>query len=69
MSVQAVIFDIGNVLIEWQPERFYDATIGEGRRRAMFADVDLHAMNDRVDSGGGFADEIARTAREFPAHA
>ncbi|MDP5336520.1 MAG: HAD family phosphatase [Paracoccaceae bacterium] len=69
MSVQAVIFDIGNVLIEWQPERFYDATIGEGRRRAMFADVDLHAMNDRVDSGGGFADEIARTAREFPDHA
>lgn len=69
MSVQAVIFDIGNVLIEWQPERFYDATIGEGRRRAMFADVDLHAMNDRVDSGGDFADEIARTAREFPDHA
>ncbi|MDX5381718.1 MAG: HAD family phosphatase [Rhodobacterales bacterium] len=69
MTVQAVIFDIGNVLIEWQPERFYDATIGEGRRRAMFADVDLHAMNDRVDSGGNFADEIARTARDFPDHA
>ena len=69
MTVQAVIFDIGNVLIEWQPERFYDASIGPDRRRAMFADVDLHAMNDRVDSGGGFADEIARTARDFPDHA
>jgi 2-haloacid dehalogenase len=69
MSVQAVIFDIGNVLIEWQPERFYDATIGPDRRRAMFADVDLHAMNDRVDSGGDFAGEIQRTASEFPAHA
>lgn len=69
MKPAAVVFDIGNVLIEWQPERFYDATIGEGRRRAMFAEVDLHAMNDRVDSGGNFADEIARTAREFPDHA
>ena len=69
MSVQAVIFDIGNVLIEWQPERFYDATIGPDRRRSMFADVDLHAMNDRVDSGGDFAGEIQRTASEFPAHA
>ena len=69
MTVQAVIFDIGNVLIEWQPERFYDATIGEVRRRAMFADVDLHAMNDRVDSGGDFACEIRRTAQDFPAHA
>jgi 2-haloacid dehalogenase len=68
MTVQAVIFDIGNVLIEWQPERFYDATIGQDRRRAMFADVDLHAMNDRVDSGGDFAGEIQRTARDFPAH-
>lgn len=69
MTIQAVIFDIGNVLIEWQPERFYDATIGAARRRAMFADVDLHAMNDRVDSGGVFADEIAKTAAQWPAHA
>jgi 2-haloacid dehalogenase len=69
MTVQAVIFDIGNVLIEWQPERFYDATIGEDRRRAMFAEVDLHAMNDRVDAGGDFAGEIQRTAQDFPAHA
>ena len=29
----------------------YDRTIGEDRRRAMFAEVDLHAMNDRVDRG------------------
>ena len=69
MSVQAVIFDIGNVLIEWQPERFYDATIGPDRRRAMFSDVDLHAMNDRVDSGGVFAVEIERTAQDWPDHA
>ncbi len=29
MTIQAVIFDIGNVLIEWQPERYYDRVIGE----------------------------------------
>ena len=29
MTIKAVVFDIGNVLIEWQPERFYDAEIGE----------------------------------------
>jgi 2-haloacid dehalogenase len=69
MGINAVIFDIGNVLIEWQPERFYDATIGPERRHAMFSDVDLHAMNDRVDSGGDFATEIARTAQDWPDHA
>ena len=42
--IQAVVFDIGNVLIEWQPERLYDAVIGIDRRKAMFAEVDLHDM-------------------------
>lgn len=66
MSIKAVIFDIGNVLIEWQPERFYDAVIGEERRRAMFAQVDLHAMNDLVDMGHHFTDTIYATAEKYP---
>lgn len=63
MTPQAVVFDIGNVLIEWQPERFFDSIIGADRRRAMFATVDLHAMNDRIDRGEGFRDVIAETAQ------
>jgi 2-haloacid dehalogenase len=66
-GIDAVVFDIGNVLIEWQPERYYDATIGEDRRRAMFAEVDLHGMNDRVDMGEGFRDVIYETAEAYPA--
>jgi 2-haloacid dehalogenase len=66
MRPHAVIFDIGNVLIEWQPERFYDAVIGEARRRAMFAAVDLHGMNDEVDRGGDFRDTIYATAERYP---
>jgi len=66
MQPQAVIFDIGNVLIEWQPERFYDAAIGEDRRRAMFAAVDLHGMNDKVDMGHHFTETIYATAESYP---
>jgi 2-haloacid dehalogenase len=65
-GIKAVVFDIGNVLIEWQPERYYDATIGEDRRRAMFADVDLHGMNDRIDLGEGFREVIYATAEAYP---
>jgi len=61
-----VIFDIGNVLIEWQPERFYDRVIGEERRRAIFDTVDLHKMNDRVDRGEHFRDVIYETADQYP---
>jgi len=63
---EAVIFDIGNVLIEWQPERFYDRVIGEARRREMFASVDLHAMNDRVDLGGPFRETVYAMADACP---
>ena len=66
MTVDAVIFDIGNVLIEWQPERFYDRVIGEDRRRAIFDTVDLHKMNDRVDRGEHFRDVIYETADQYP---
>jgi 2-haloacid dehalogenase len=66
MSVSAVIFDIGNVLIEWQPERFYDSVIGQDRRRAMFAAVDLHGVNDRVDKGADFRETIYAAADAMP---
>ncbi|WP_281857561.1 HAD family hydrolase [Litoreibacter halocynthiae] len=64
--IKAVIFDIGNVLIEWQPERFYDSAIGENRRKAMFAEVDLHGMNDKVDLGGPFKETIYEAAEAYP---
>ncbi|MBT2131474.1 HAD family hydrolase [Aliiroseovarius lamellibrachiae] len=62
----AVIFDIGNVLIRWQPEEHYDRWIGQDRRRAMFAAVDLHFMNELVDRGGDFHDVIYATADKHP---
>ena len=62
----AVIFDIGNVLTRWQPEAFYDRVIGEERRRALFAAVDLHGMNDRVDEGALFRETIYDWAERHP---
>ncbi|MCI2399765.1 HAD family phosphatase [Aliiroseovarius subalbicans] len=63
---KAVIFDIGNVLITWQPEQKYDRWIGEERRRAMFSTVDLHGMNEQVDAGGDFRQVIYDTAAQYP---
>lgn len=66
MIPEAVIFDIGNVLTRWQPEAFYDRVIGEARRRALFAAVDLHHMNDLVDMGGLFRETIYDWAERHP---
>lgn len=66
MTIEAVIFDIGNVLIEWNPERFYDWQIGRAEREALFADVDLHAMNEEIDAGGLFRETIYGWADRHP---
>jgi 2-haloacid dehalogenase len=61
-----VLFDIGNVLIQWQPERFFDSIMPVKDRQRMFARVDLHAMNDRIDRGGNFRKTIYETADKHP---
>lgn len=58
MSVRAVVFDIGNVLIRWDPEGFFDRVIGVEWREAFFAAVPVHAMTDRIDLGEGFGSVI-----------
>ncbi|MGP9790369.1 HAD family hydrolase [Roseinatronobacter sp. NSM] len=57
-DIHAVVFDIGNVLIGWDPEGFYDGMIGQDRRKALFAAVDLDGMNARIDRGAPFRDTV-----------
>lgn len=66
MTITAVIHDIGRVLIGWDPEGFYDRTIGPDRRRALFAQVDLHGMNLRVDGGAPIGPSVAALADRHP---
>lgn len=66
MIPEAVVFDIGNVLLEWQPERFYDGVIGPERRRRLFAEVDLVGMNEGVDLGDPFAESVEALALAHP---
>ena len=69
MTVDAVIFDIGNVLIEWQPEQRYDAMIGPKRRAAFFANVPFYDVMNRVDEGESLHDLIEATAKAYPDYA
>ncbi|MEO0939436.1 MAG: HAD family hydrolase [Pseudomonadota bacterium] len=64
--IEAVVFDIGNVLMHWSPERMYDARIGAARRKALFAAVPLEAMNLEVDRGAPFAETVAALAEAHP---
>jgi 2-haloacid dehalogenase len=63
-GIEAVVFDIGNVLIGWEPEQFYDKVIGVERRTSLFAEVPLHEMNERVDLGADFAQSVRSLASQ-----
>ncbi len=65
-GVRTIVFDIGDVLIGWDPVRLYDAVIGPDRRKALFRDVDLHTMNARIDRGAPFRQTVYETAEAHP---
>lgn len=65
-AIHAVVFDLGNVLVEWHPERTFDALIGAERRAALFGAVDLYAMNERVDLGADMTQEVQALAAAHP---
>ncbi|MBD3763544.1 MAG: HAD family phosphatase [Rhodobacterales bacterium] len=66
MAVQAVVWDIGNVLVEWVPERVYDPLVGRAERDRLFHRVGLHDMNLAVDAGAPFRASVEALAARHP---
>jgi 2-haloacid dehalogenase len=52
--ITAVVFDLGNVLIDWQPEPAIAAAVGTEEARAFLDDFDFRAWNHRQDAGAPF---------------
>lgn len=67
----AVIFDVGGVLIEWDPRHLY-RQLFDGDSAAMerfLAEVCTPAWNSAQDAGRPFAEAVASLARRFPERA
>ncbi len=56
---RAVVFDLGGVLVDWQPHLAWAPEMGEDAARAFMARVDFPARNLRGDGGERFADLAA----------
>ena len=66
---RAVVFDVGNVLIDWQPTRLYERLVPDAaEREALFARVDFAAFNLEGDRGD-LAEATAAAADRHPADA
>jgi 2-haloacid dehalogenase len=69
-----LVWDLGNVLIDWDPAAAVAAAVGdvEARRFMEAADFDFHVWNHGPDSGGSWADaedEVRRTHPHWLEHA
>jgi 2-haloacid dehalogenase len=64
---KAVAFDIGNVLLEWRPERLYARLIPDPTaRKAFFDETRMHDANVEVDLGAPFKEHIYAHAAKHP---
>lgn len=64
---KAVVFDIGNVLMGWHPERVYAQLIPDpATRKAFFDETQIFEMNLEVDRGAPFKEYIYAHAAKFP---
>lgn len=66
--IDAVVFDLGNVLIRWDPYLPFVGRLERAEVDRFFADVDFPAFNARQDAGRTWAQARADVARRFPEH-
>jgi len=67
-TIKAIIFDYGNVLLEWNPRhvyRHYFPDDNEGMER-FFHEVDFMSWNAQQDRGRTFKEGVADLSGQFP---
>jgi 2-haloacid dehalogenase len=66
----AVIFDVGNVLYDWDPRFLYERLIGDDRALDVFLrDVVTKEWHFQHDAGRPFAETSVELSAQFPEHA
>jgi 2-haloacid dehalogenase len=70
MAVEAVVWDIGRVLVEFDLARIYRDSIPDAQERARFvAEVVTEDWHAQHDAGVPFAEMVKTRTAEFPQHA
>ena len=69
MRVDTVVFDVGNVLIRWDPRHLYRRIFDDPAEMERFlAEVCTDAWNLEQDRGRSWAEAVAERVALFPAH-
>lgn len=69
MAGYAVVFDIGGVLIDWNPAYLYRKLLSSDAEVSEFlGNICTLSWNEQFDAGKAFADGIAELVRKHPEH-
>lgn len=68
--IDTVVFDLGGVLVDWNPRHLYRKLIRDERTLERFlAEICPQSWNERQDAGRPLADATAERVALFPQHA
>lgn len=70
-NIQAIIFDFGNVLLEWNPRHVYRRYFpdDEAAMEQFLKEVNFMDWNLQQDKGRPFVEGVAELSRQFPHYA
>jgi 2-haloacid dehalogenase len=69
-SIETVVFDLGGVLVDWNPRYLYRKLINDESQIEDFLARVCHGQwNEQQDAGRPFAEAIAERSASFPEHA
>jgi 2-haloacid dehalogenase len=69
-QIDCVVFDVGNVLVRWDPRNLYRRMgYADATTTSIMAEIGLREINHRVlDAGGPFGATLENLAARFPQH-
>jgi 2-haloacid dehalogenase len=72
MTIKAIIFDLGGVLLRWSPLGLYQKhfpQLSEAEIKTFLSTVDFTNWNIEQDKGRSFAEGVAALSEQFPHYA
>lgn len=68
-DVDTVVFDLGNVIVRWDPYGPFEGVLDRAQTAAVFDEIDFLGVNHAQDAGRSWAQGRAAVAARFPEHA
>ena len=70
-SIKAIVFDYGNVLLEWNPRYVYQRYFPDDPEgmEDFLKEINFMDWNVHQDRGRSFAEGVAELSKQFPQHA